>query len=77
MPKNCLKWSVFQLEFVEAGVPQGSVLVSVLESYSSMVLEPLFFLIHINDLPQGFLSDVKLFADETSLLMCEASCFST
>ena len=31
------------------------------------VLEPLFFLIYINDLPQGLNSEVKLFADDTSL----------
>ena len=32
-----------------------------------MVLGPLFFLIYVNDLPQGLRSDVKLSADDTSL----------
>ena len=31
------------------------------------VLEPLFFLIYINDLVDDFSSEAKLFADDTSL----------
>ena len=42
---------------IKAGVPQDS------------VLEPLIFLVYINDLPEGLTTSAKLFADDTSLFL--------
>ena len=43
---------------LKAGVPQGS------------VVGPLLFLIYINDLTDNILSDMRLFADDSSLFTC-------
>ena len=45
----------FSRKGITSGVPQGS------------ILGPLLFLICINDLPDGFSSNCKLFADDASL----------
>lgn len=50
-PKCDLNDNFSNWKFLEAGVPQ----------------RPLFFLIHINDLPQGLICDVKILLDDTSL----------
>ena len=50
-----LNLQTFSWTDVNAGVPQGS------------ILDPLLFLIYINDLADGLSSNAKLFADDTSL----------
>ena len=51
----CLNGQFSSWSSTEAGVPQGS------------TLKPLLFLIYINDLADNLITNVKLFADDTSL----------
>ena len=54
-PRVVLNGETSNWKNIHAGVPQGS------------ILEPLLFLIYINDLAENLSSNPKLFADDTSL----------
>ena len=53
--KVCINESLSSSRNITAGVPQGS------------VLEPLLFLIYINDISENLQGSARLFADDTSL----------
>ena len=55
MQRVVLNGQTSSWKHVLAGLPQGS------------ILGPLFFLVYINDIPDGLQSIVKIFADDTSL----------
>ena len=50
---------------ISSGVPQGS------------VLDPIFFIANINDLPEHVRSRVKLFADDTAMYLCISNIFES
>ena len=60
-----LNWQPSEWASIKAGIPQGS------------ILGPLLFLIYINDLSDGIISDVKLFADDTSIFSTVYSTIKT
>ena len=55
--RTTLNGKTSQWRSIEAGVPQGS------------VLGPLLFLVYINDITDGLKSEVRIFADDTSLFV--------